>query len=167
MTQREFHADDLQDVYKAIGGAVWHVQFLEDVLVNCITMRLRVKRPGTVDSKTANAMLEGEREKTLGQLLKAASAGGLVHGETEEAFRLVLGERNWLVHCSMHESSLAVETLEGRAAFLERVEFLKDRSIALKKSLAVNLFDWLRGQGVDVDTINAATEARFRSHRGG
>jgi hypothetical protein len=35
---------ELEEIFASIGKAVWHLQFLEDVLVTYVTMRLRIKR---------------------------------------------------------------------------------------------------------------------------
>ena len=55
--------DELEEVFASIGKAVWHLQFLEDVLVTYVTMRLRIKRP--IDLQAAMETLGKERKKTL------------------------------------------------------------------------------------------------------
>jgi hypothetical protein len=65
---------DLQEIYASIGKAVWHLQFLEDVLVTYVTMRLRIKRPIAFDA--AMELLAKERTKTLGTVFREAHTGG-------------------------------------------------------------------------------------------
>jgi hypothetical protein len=47
-------------------------------------------------------ILAKKRKKMLGALFRDAQDGGPVHGDVAEAFRLLVDERNWLIHRSMH-----------------------------------------------------------------
>lgn len=165
MPKYQLGPDELHELQAAIGAAVWHMPFLEDVLVNSLTMRLTVKRRGAVDLPTALAELAKQRKKPLGQLIRDATAGQLLDTTTAQAFEVLREERNWLVHRSIHEGDDAVYTAAGREALLVRLRALSDRAVQLKKALADDLFAWLVAQGLDVAGINAATEAEFRRLR--
>ena len=38
--QRQMNADELEDFYHRVGAAIWHVQYLEDVLVSFLAMKI-------------------------------------------------------------------------------------------------------------------------------
>ena len=162
--RRSITPDELHEIYAAIGGAVWHLQFLEDVLVTYLTMRLKLKRP--VAPEKAYAVLQEQRRKTLGMLLNDAKRGKLVRGEVSEAFQALLEDRNWLIHRSMHEGSDQVYTDAGREALLSRLRALTERSITLKKALYKDVEEWYAGQGLDVARAEAIAVKRVRRLRG-
>lgn len=154
---------DLEEIYTSIGKAVWHLQFLEDVLVTYVAMRLRIKQPTTLEAGIQ--LLARERSKTLGTLFRDAQAGGLVAGDVEKAFRLLVDERNWLIHRSMHECNDALHRASERDAFLSRLSDLTDEAIRLKKLLYADATRWLADQGFDVAKAEALGEAQFRRLR--
>jgi len=64
----------LQDFYRRIGGAVWHLQYLEDILVNSLTLKIVHERRcagRTVDMPEAEALLADKRKLTLGPLIES------------------------------------------------------------------------------------------------
>src|SRR4051794_37833119 len=38
--QRQMNADEPEDFYKRVGAAIWHVQYLEDVLVSFLAIKI-------------------------------------------------------------------------------------------------------------------------------
>jgi hypothetical protein len=148
----------------AIGSAVWHLQFLEDVLVTYVTMRLKIERPLSMEK--AREILAEQRKKTLGALLKDARQANIVEGEMKEAFGVLLEERNWLVHSSMHESTDTLYTEQGKNALITRLRILEDRAIELKKKLAEDVFAWSATQGVDVAQVKELSVDQIRKLRG-
>lgn len=152
----------LSDFYIAVGAAVCHLQFLEDLLVTYVTARLKLNGPGA--GGDALAVLDEQRRQTLGALMRDAKAGGLLGARVDEALA-VLEERNWLIHRSMHEVSDTLYSDAKREAAVARVRKLADDSIALKTALYVEFSTWLETQGVDVGAAEAAGRARFRELR--
>jgi hypothetical protein len=123
-------------------------------------MRLRIKR--AIDLQAGMDALAKERKKTLGMLLREAKEAHLVEGDIAAAFRLLVGERNWLIHRSMHECNDGLYDLAERAAFIERLDLLTDEAIRLKKQLYEGATRWLADQGVDVAKAEALGAAQFR-----
>ena len=152
----------LEEFYTAVGAAVWHLQFLEDVLVTYITARLKLAGPGAGDA--GPGMLKAQRRRTLGMLMNDAKSGGLLLGRVEGAFA-VLDERNWLIHRSMHEVSDTLYRDAHRQVAIARVRALASNSIALKEGLYAEFRNWLDTQGVDVDAAEVAGLARYREIR--
>jgi hypothetical protein len=154
---------ELEEIFASIGKAIWHLQFLEDVLVTYVTMRLRIKRPMPLE--VATETLAKERKKTLGTLFRDAHGGGLVHGDVANAFRLLVDERNWLIHRSMDECNDGLYRAVERESFLKRLNDLTEEAIRLKKQLYADATCWLSDQGVDVAKAEALGEAQFRRLR--
>ncbi|MGE0273714.1 MAG: hypothetical protein AB7M05_20995 [Alphaproteobacteria bacterium] len=154
--------DRLQEFYTAVGAAVWHLQFLEDVLVTYVAARLKLGGRGA--GKVGLEVLDEQRQRTLGELVRDAKSGGILVGRIEEAFE-VLAERNWLIHRSMHEVSDGLYNDSSREAAISRVRTLADKSISLKKALYADCRIWFDAQGVDVHGAEAAGLARFRELR--
>ena len=152
--------EELHEAYAAIGAAIWHLQFLEDVLVTYVTMRLRLEPEAPANQ--ADRVLAAERRRTLGSLLTAATDGGLLVGDIADGFRLLLDERNWLVHRSMLEVSDRLYSPDVREPFLVRVRTLADRAIELKKALFADASAWCATQGVDLKRVDELAFERFR-----
>jgi len=152
----------LNNIYAAIGAAVWHMQFMEDVLVTCVTMRTKLTRGMAL--RDAHQILAQERRKTLGAMLRDAEQAGILGSVVGEAFE-VLKERNWLIHRSMHEVNDHLYDDSVRDAFIERVRTLTDRSIELKSLLYQDTSAWCRAQGIDIDKLEAEALEQFRRIR--
>ena len=153
---------DLQEVYASIGRAMRHLQFLEDVVVTYVTMRLRLK---PVSLAVATDVLTEQRGQTLGTLLREAQTGGLVEGDVGDAFRLLVQERNWLIHRSMHECNDELHRDHEREAFFRRLSKLTDEAIRLRKDLYGDVARWCAAQGVDVAQAEALGIEQFRRSR--
>lgn len=156
--------DELHDVYAGIGAAVWHLQFLEDVLATYLTMRLRLRWPVTPDQ--AYGALASERRRTLGSLLKDARDAGLLRGAVADGFAVLLDERNWLIHRSMHEVSDGLYGADAREAFLGRLRTLADRAIELKKAVYKDAAAFCEEHGLDIGRAEALAIERFHKLRG-
>ena len=161
---RSLNPDDLHEAYAAIGAAVWHLQFLEDVVVTYLTMRLRLSRP--VSRTEALDVLAAERRKTLGVLFRDAKAAGVINGDLARAFEALVGERNWLIHSAMLDCSDGLYTDEGRFSLLSRVRQLAQDAIDLKKRIYVDVRDWCIQQGIDVGMAEAMGGREFKAMRG-
>jgi hypothetical protein len=157
--------DELHELFAAIGSAVWHLQFLEDVLVTYLTMRLRLT--SRASKERGYQILAEERQRTLGSLLTEARKADLVHGDVAEGFKALLEERNWLIHRSMNDVNDELYSAEGRNAFLFRVRELADQAIFLKKALVADTVDFCKQHGVDVALAEAQAVDGFRRLKNG
>jgi hypothetical protein len=95
-------------------------------------------------------LLAKERTKTLGTVFREAHTGGLVEGDIADAFRLLIEERNWLIHRSLHDCNDGLHRAMERQAFLKRLADLTDEAIRLKKELYAEATRWCASHGVDV-----------------
>ena len=92
-------------------------------------------------------------------------ASQIVQGDIAEAFAVLLDERNWLIHRSMHECNDGLYAGIGVEAFLVRVHTLQERAIELKKRLYSDTEAWCGAQGVDLDRVEATAAAQVRRMR--
>jgi hypothetical protein len=157
--------NQLADFYQAIGGAIWHLQFLEDVVVTYLTMRLRLQTPFSHSLDEALRTLETERKKTLGMLVKEAKAAGIVQGELATACEALLNERNWLVHRVVVEAADGIYSEPHREALVGRIRKLTDDAVRLKKTLYAEVRAWCHAQGVDVARAESLGFADFQEIR--
>lgn len=101
-------AEELHAFYWTIGAALWHLQYLEDVLVNFLAAKIIKERRCTgtpVSESEANALIaEKRRCMTLGRLITDCSIQGIIQSEHQSRFAVFKLERDWLVHRSLVES---------------------------------------------------------------
>jgi len=105
--QRQMNADELNEFYRRVGAAIWHVQYLEDVLVSFLAMKiLGPKRSGgqAISADEMNALLAQERRLTLGRLIEACTCQNIISAPLQARFETFKTDRHWLVHRSVVES---------------------------------------------------------------
>ena len=101
------NADELADFYRRIGAALWHLQYLEDILVSFLVMKIIHERRcagQTVTASEAQTLLADKRRITLGPLIEACSSRKIIRLEHQARFETFKIERHWLVHRSLVES---------------------------------------------------------------
>jgi hypothetical protein len=71
------NADELEDFYHRVGAAIWHVQYLEDVLVSFLAMKIisPKRSAGQATAAEMDALLAQRRRLTLGPLIQACIGG--------------------------------------------------------------------------------------------
>jgi hypothetical protein len=149
--------EELHEVYAAIGGAIWHLQFLEDVLVTYVVMRLEIQPMMTFEQ---GQTILGDQRKTNSRQPHERGKGGGTSAHVADAV-VVLEERNWLVHRSMHEMSDSMYQEAERDQLLVRVRTLSGRAIDLKKRLYDEVVSWMESEGFDVARAEAAGLAQY------
>jgi len=105
--RRQMTAGELEDFYRRIGAAIWRLQYLEDILVNFLTLKLVHERRcagGTVAMAEAQAQLAEKRKLTLGPLIESCVSKKIISRERVQRFEAFKAERHWLVHRSMIEN---------------------------------------------------------------
>jgi hypothetical protein len=67
VTNRQINAYELEIMYKLIGQAIWHLQYLELALDQFVTIKVDIKVPSSVSEEQAYAMLARNQHNTLGR----------------------------------------------------------------------------------------------------
>jgi len=160
--QRRMNADELDHFYRRIGAAIWHVQYLEDVLVSFLAMKILTPERSSVQNITGaeiQELLAQKRKLTLGPLIQACQSQGIIAATVANRFETFKNDRHWLVHRSVVESGDDLFNEAKREIVFQRIFSVQEEAIALKQLIAIDLEAWLRTQGVDVKQAAEQGEA--------
>jgi hypothetical protein len=167
--QRQMNADELDYFYSRVGAALWHVQYLEDVLVTFLVMKtLNPKRVGAqiITDAVVDALRTQKRKLTLGPLIQACIAQGVIAPAQQARYDAFRTDRHWLVHRSLVESGDDLYNDSQREAVFRRILSVQEEAILLKKLAAADLESWLGAQGVDVRAAAKQGEEAFQKIKG-
>lgn len=156
---------------RLIGEAVWHVQYLEDVLVSFLIIHLLHERRCAgemIAENIAKALLAEKREKlTIGPLIDICRANKIIRPDQLSRFETFKAERHWLVHRSVVESGDDLYLEATRAEVFSRIDRVKEEAIALKKIVDKDQQAWfVRKCRVDIDKAKASAEKAIRELEG-
>lgn len=169
MLQRQVNAEELDYFYRTIGAAVWHVQYLEDVLVTYLVAALLDQRrsSGTAFTKADwETLLAQKRKMTLGMLIQACTAQKIIPLPLQQRFDLFKEDRHWLVHRSVVESGDDLYADAARNAVFHRVAMVQQEAINLKKLIDAEFEAWMAAHGVDPQAAQRDAEAALRKLKG-
>jgi hypothetical protein len=167
--QRQMNADELDEFYRRVGAAIWHVQYLEDVMVSFLAMKiLGQKRSGgqSISGAEMDALLAQKRRLTLGPLIQSCIGQNIITPKLEPRFETFKTERHWLVHRSVVESGDDLYNDAARDAVFRRIFSIRDEAISLKKLIDADLESWLTAQRVDVEAAAKQGENVLRQLKG-
>jgi len=162
-------ADELAEFYCLVGGALWHIQYLEDALVNFLSLKLLHERRcagTTVTIEEAQAFLSERRRLTFGPLVESCASRKVIRLEHQPRFETFKQERHWLVHRSMVESGDHLYGDSTRSAVFARIDAIREESIYLKKLVVSDLETWSAAHGVDTEAAQRKAEAAVRKLKG-
>lgn len=164
------NADELADFYRRIGSALWHIQYLEDILVSFLAMKLiheRRRAGQTVIASDAQALLATKRRLTLGPLFEACSSRKIIRDEHQARFDAFKIERHWLVHRSMVASGDDLYDDARRNSVVNRISEIQQEAMSLKGLVGVDCESWAAAHGVDLDAVQDQTDDAMRKLKGG
>jgi hypothetical protein len=156
--QRSITPEELDTFYHAIGSAVWHIQYLEDVLVGFITL----KEHKFTNEEEAYERLEQQRKGTLGWLCKKAKEVGIIPVDLVDRLDRLLAERNWLTHNSRQACSTHLYNDHLRDALIDRIIAIMKESIDLRNLLFNDFQRFVAHHGVDLEAADRVAENNMR-----
>ncbi|MDH5632141.1 MAG: hypothetical protein OEZ10_04020 [Gammaproteobacteria bacterium] len=162
--QRQINSVELNEFYNAIGGAVWHLQYLEHALVNFVVMKRHKRNPSDIDA--AYERLEKERKGTLGSLYGRAKDEGIIPKELEQRFDKLIDERNWLIHHSRTKNSEDLYNDELRINVISRIDSIIVESMELTNNLLKLLYQFMQSEGVDIAEAERNAEKKLSELKG-
>lgn len=162
--QRQINEEELKILYCEIGVAVWHIQYVEDVLVTFVVAKKHKRSPTT--KHIAYERLERERKGTLGSIYSRAKDEGIIPKNIEARFENFLSERNWLIHKSRTESSTHLYDDILRNKMINRIKTICDESIKLKKLLFEEFQSFLISESIDIDKAYKLADENLRKLKG-
>jgi len=163
------NAEELDHFYRRIGAALWHVQYLEDVLVTFLVAKLLDQRRSSGNTFTqtdAETLLTQKRRVTLGPLIQACIGQNIIALPLQARFEVFKEDRHWLVHRSMVESGDDLYTDGDRDTVLRRIMTLQQEAIALKKLIVADFQSQMASRGVDVQAALRQGEESLRKLKG-
>jgi hypothetical protein len=162
------NVNELEDFYKRVGAAIWHVQYLEDVLVSFLAMKISGPKRSAerLTAAEMDALLAQRRRLTLGPLIQACIGQKIITPALEPRFETFKTDRHWLVHRSLVESGDHLYNEIMREAVFRRIFSVQEEAIALKKLITFDMEAWLAGQGLDVKRAAEQGEAAYRKLAG-
>lgn len=167
--QRQMNADELDEFYRRVGAAIWYVQYLEDVLVSFLAIKiLGPKRSGgeAISAAEMDALLAQKRRLTLGPLIQACIGQNIITPPLEPRFETFKADRHWLVHRSVVESGDDLYNDAARDAVFRHIFSVQEEAKSLEKLIGADLETWLNAQGVDVEAAAKQAEDVLRKLKG-
>lgn len=163
--QRQINEEELDSFYRAIGAAVWHIQYFEDALVSFVVMKRHKRNP--TPEREAYDRLERERGGTLGSIYGRAKDEGIIPKEMEARFERFLAERNWLIHRSKAKSSSDLYNDDLRTRMINRIISIQDESLKLKQFIFESMEAFVRAHGVDIASVHSIANETIRKLKEG
>ena len=162
-------AEELADFYQKIGAALWHLQYLEDVLVNFLVIKIIHARRcagQTVTASHQRTLLADKRRVTIGPIIKACSSRRIIRPEDLARFEAFKIERHWLVHRSLVEGGDDLYDDATRNSVVSRIAAVKQEAMSLKRLVFGDLEAWVAAHGVGLNAVQDQAEDAVRKLKG-
>lgn len=126
-------ADRLTAITQRVGYALWQLQELEGV--SATTFVLIAEAEKGMGLAAGEALEERAKKSTFGATIHRLAASGVIDEDLDSRFRVLLEERNWLVHRSRADSRRAVYHDDHLVDLLQRLDRIADDAVALLKKV--------------------------------
>jgi len=127
-------ADRLAAITQRVGFALWQLQELEGVTAQYFVLVGQSKKDMGLDA--GNALLDKALKNTFGETIRQMTKAGLVSAELQEGFKILLKERNWLVHKSRAESRSAIHNDAAMHRTMSRLNAIADEALILLRKMS-------------------------------
>lgn len=152
-------ADRLEVLARRIGFTVLQVQALEGASAQYLVLCTKAKRG--MEATAAQKIVEKARKETFGATIGAMNKAGLLSDELENRFKLLLKERNWLIHRCRSENSAALLSDEATSTLLERINGAEAEARKLLHEIQNLAHKFVLASGVSEEAVNAASAAEL------
>ena len=167
--RRQINADELADFYRIIGKTIWHVQHLENVMVNFLVMRdiyERQRAGHTVTAGDVQSQLAEKRKITLGPLIESCQRRKIIRPEHQSRFETFKLERHWLVHQSLIQNGDDLYLDSARQAIFDRISAIEDDAISLRGVVFRDFESWSAAHGVNTEAAADHAKEAIRRLKG-
>ncbi len=167
--RRQINADELSVFYTRIGAAIWHIQYLEDVLVQFLTIKIIHQKRRSGKSPTpeeSKAILAKKRKLNIGPLIKACVAREIIPSEYQARFEAFKEERHWLVHRSMVNNGNDLYLDATRNAIFSRISAIEEEADFFKQLIFEKLEKWVSERGVNLESAYNTAEKAIKNLKG-
>jgi hypothetical protein len=153
-------------MYAAIGRAIWHVQYVEEVLNTLITIKRDVGGPGRLTHEEATTILKKHRWNTLGTSVRIARESQLVPADLLARLSHLKSERDWLVHrCRLSVGEL-VKSPWGRSDVIRRASSTNHEALEILPALVQQLQEFVGRDGHELN-VSPSLQALLRPGESG
>jgi hypothetical protein len=166
MGRRRIEFDELNALYMLTGKGIWHLQFIEDALSTCITVKQGIKVRGAMPKAQAEAILATHRSHTLGVSLSIARKGQVLSESLQDRLEKFKKERDWLVHRSLYQNGDDLYIDEKRDLLLKRLRAFSEEAMILQRLIAAELENFVVAQGISREWIESDAARRIKALRG-
>lgn len=157
MTAFDSHlrAERLESLTQAVGFALWQLQILEGSTAQYYVL-VELAEPMMGEDK-GNVLVEKAQRNTFGASISQLGRAKRLPDPILTRFKVLLKERNWLVHGSRSGSQIA---LTDETAFVElhsRLELITKEAGSLLKQISALSETFVVGKGISVEIIATKT----------
>jgi HEAT repeat protein len=146
---------------RTVGFAIWQLQELENTTARYVVVRLReVRGVGKERGEAISAEIE---QLPLGPLLSQLLQAQVIQEELSDHLKKLLSERNWLVHRARRENRGVLSNEDHFLRLMARLQDIADDALALHKTLATEMEEYVVRSGVSRELIDRESERLFRS----
>jgi hypothetical protein len=160
-------ANRLSAIAERIGFSVWQLQELESVAAQYLALRTELK-PG-MSASDADAAIAKALRNPFGQTLNKIAAAGLFEPALQSRLKVLLDERNWLVHRSRADNRSAVHSGAAAQALIARINTIAGESLILLREVGQLFETYVIDHGVSqgfIDKEAAVTLSQWHSSDG-
>jgi len=166
MNRRRINDEELAILFNLIGQGIWYLQYMEDALHTFITLKVDIKKIGSVNEKEGEKYLSKRRSNTLGVSLKVAKENHILSKELETRLELFLGERNWLVHRSVNQNGDDLYLDFTRNKLIARIEEFVSEAQILHKVFGKEIEKFTTSQGLSQKWVEETAKNEIAQLRG-
>lgn len=109
-----------------------------------------------------NILLDKALRKIFGVTIDRTVKAGLLNSDIEHRFRLILRDRNWLVHKSREQSRNAIHSDLAKETFIHRIDAMAAESLALLFEIGDLAEMHVKKLGISPQQIDAAAKNIFK-----
>lgn len=140
-------------LYAYIGEAVCRIQMVEQALSCWLTMKLNPH----VNLQQADDFLKTFQSYTLGKAIKEGEEQGVLNGDFVKELKLLLTERNWLIHKLIAENQNDLNYYEKRnniiVSLFSRIKAISNNSEYIRRKIEDMMMDFSELNNRDVSHI--------------
>lgn len=157
-------ADRLAAIAKRVGFALWQLQDLEKTTAQYYVLVVHTK-PG-MGIAAGQELLDKAQNKTFGSTITQLVKAQKLPEALESKFKLLLSERNWLVHDSRSGSRDAVHNDQACSRLVERLDAIAEEARILLKEVGIEVEAFVKNNGVSTEKIDQLAEKILKEWHG-
>lgn len=153
--------EDVEQLYRLIGKAVWHLQHLENIVTSFTAFKiLQAKRAKGEKLSTANVakVIEEQKKQTLGPLISTAKSHKTIPPRLAKRFDELLVERNWLIHKCVTDEYLSLRNQLEKKRLFTHIDAFVEEVIALQNETHSLFEQWFIDLGYDLGKVYKQAE---------